>query len=355
MSEIELWVTERDGTRIAPLPEANLSDAAWILNNPGPLSFNIDPLSEGAREIEGIAREIQGWWDGELRWWGVPWGLTGNSRSINVACQSLMSLFNVRFVDRTSMFYTSIDQFSIAWDLLQYAQSEAVEANRDFNIQSSFFSPSGVPRSRDWKRDEHANIHDAVKSFDSRSLLNGFDWEIEFTGDGGRFWTPYYPRKGQLRPELAVEWREDGERNIADFTWTEDFLPLATLAYVTGGSVSTESVTIKMEGKYEDLAASAYWGQIQTIISEGTQLDVNWLEDRAEQEVNDRKDPKVITEITSAIGVEVDALGQVKVGDWVPVFIDCGRIQVDALHRIEQIKWNPNDTLSYSFGEVVAA
>lgn len=355
MSEVEMWVTDRHGDKIAPLPDANLGDMGWILNDSDTMEFTIDPLSEGAVEIEGIAREIQVWLDGSLEWTGTPWGLDGNSQEITVTCEGLESLFTKRFVDRMSMFYTSIDQFSIAWDLLNYAQSEAVEANRDFFIDASNFQPSGVVRSREWKREEHPNILDCLKEFDSRILKNGFDWEIIVTQDGGRFWTPYYPKKGQPRPEQAIEWDSEGERNISDFNWNEDFVGLATLAYVTGGSHTIDGVTVKMEGKHEDVEASEYWGQMQTVMSDGSQMDVAWLDDKAEQEVESRKDPKVVTEITAALGVENLKLGDVKTGDWVPVKIDHGRVQVDAWHRVTEIAWHPNDTLDLIFGEVVAA
>lgn len=357
MTEIELWVTERDGTRIAPLPEANLESITWDLNDVGTAQFSIDPLSEGASEIEGIMREIQIWMDGELQWWGVPWGLTGGPASINVSCEGLLSLFNKRFVDRTSLLYTSLEQFTIAWNLLLYAQSEAVEAHRDFNIDlTSPFVPSGVVRSRNYKREEHKCILDLVKEFDGRTLLNGFDFEIRHTGDGGRFFTPYYPRKGQLVPNASIEWDSEGDRNIADFSWTEDFLPVCTLAYVTGGSVSTGSVSIRKEGKYEDTAWSAYWGQMQSVISEGTQLDEEWLDDRAQQEVDSRKEPAVNFALTSAIAVDGLQLGDVVVGDWLPVNVDHGRIQIpNVLERVHQVKWNANDTLDFTFGEVVAA
>lgn len=352
MSEVDLYVCDRHGEWIAPLPEANLSGFEHELNLPGSASFTIDPLSEGAREIEGVAREIQIWVDGSLEWWGVPWGLNGNSQTITVDCEGLLSLFTKRFVDRTSLLYTSMDQLSIAWDLLNYAQSEAVEPYRDFFIDAAAFSLSGVVRSREYKREEHKMILDLLNEFDSRTLQNGFDWEIVTMPDGGRFWTPYYPRKGGPKPNAAIEWDFDGTRNLQDFTWKEDFLPLATLAYVTGGSVTVGGTSIKKEGKYEDTSASSYWGQMQTVISEGSQLDQNWLNDRAQREVGTRQVPEVTTEITGALGMEL-ALGDVETGDWIPVTIDHGRIQVDAWHRVTKVAWKPNNTIDLTFGEVV--
>lgn len=354
--EIELWLTERDGTFVAPLRDANIAGIDWELNAPGALDFSIDPLAPHATAIEGAGvTEVQVWMDGELAHWQVPWGLQGNSRSITCKCEGLMSYFDHRFVDRMSLLYTSLDQWQIAWDLITYAQSESVEDHRDLNINAAFFTISGVPRSRDYKRDDHALIHDLLKEFDSRTLKNGFDWEVVVDSSGGRFWTPYYPRKGALKANAAVLWTPDGdERNVTDFSWNENFQNLATLAYVTGGSVTTGTSSIKKEGKFEDVAASAYWGQMQKVISEGTELDEDWLEDRAEQEVERNKVPELVTEITSVTGMAIDTLKIVETGDWVPVKIDHGRIQVDALHRIEKIHYNGKDgTVDLKFGEEV--
>lgn len=355
MTEIEMWVTERDGTKIAPLPEANLETITWELNKEGSASLKIDPLSRGARQIEGIRTEIQFWLDGDLEQWTVPWGLNGKSAEITVTTEGLFSLFNKRFVDRMSMLYTSIDQVLIAWDLINYAQSESVEANRDLNIDAvSPLVPSGVPRSRNYKREEHKCILDLILEFDRMKLNGGFDFEIAFTEDGARFYKPYYPMKGEPKPNFAIEWDSEGERNISDFTWGENFLPLITLAYATGGTVTAGGISIKKEGKYEDVDASAYWGQMQGIVSEGSQLDEDWLDDRAQQIVETKSMPEVVTQITSAIDVDRNAVKGLQVGDWIPVRIDHGRIQVQNWQRISKKVYKASsDTVDLSFGEEV--
>lgn len=353
-SEIELYVVNRQGVRLGTLVDANLNFIEWVLNGAGSAEFTIDPMSPGAQKIT-FPNEIQVWFDGELVWWGVPWAISGGPALVTVTCEGLLSLFTIRFIDRTSLLYTSIDQFSIAWDLLTYAQSESVEGWRDFNINSSGFVASGVPRSRNYKRDEHAMILDLLKEFDSRELKNGFDWEIVTTGDGGRFWTPYFPRKGTAKPNHAIQWEfGEGQRNVSDFTWKRDYATLATLAYVTGGSVTIGETTFKKEGKYEDVSASAaIQTQVQTVISEGSELDEDFLEDRAFQEVEKRKTAHPVTEVTAARTVDLDAFGNVVVGDWLPVMIDHGIIQVDHWHRVETLRWNADNTLRFTFGETV--
>lgn len=356
--EVEIWLVERDGSRIAPLTKSmNFDFFEWELNRAGSASISGSPLARNVSRIEGVRNEIQIWIDGTLYWQGPVWGLTGDPSTISVNCQGIYSLFKKRFIDRTSLVYASIDQFQIAANLITYAQDESVELYRDFLIDFASFTPSGVPRSREYKLDDHACILDLLNEFDGRTLKNGFDWDIDISGGGGsRFWTPYYPKKGSTKTNHTVEFdAEGGQRNISSFTWTEDFEGLGTKVIVTGGSVTTDSVTFRKYATHEVESASEYWGQMQIVTSDGDQLDQDWLEDRAEQEAIRHSTPSLITEITSARMLHRDALGEVWVGDYIPVKIDYGRIQVDALHRVERMRLNGDSTISFGFGEVIEA
>jgi hypothetical protein len=94
---------------------------------------------------------------------------------------------------------------------------------------------------------------------------------------------------------------------------------------------------------------------MQKVISDGSELDEDWLDDRAEQEVQKSRLPNTITEITGADIPDHEIYGQVFVGDWLPVKIDYGRIQVDAFHRVEKLRLNVDGTMNITFGEVISA
>lgn len=352
MSEVELRVVSRTNQQIATLPEAEVEYAEWELNADGSMEFSMDPESPGAEHVR-FPNEIQLWLDGVLRFQGVPWDIDGDAHSLDVTCEGIGSLFNLRIVDRMSLFYTSIDQLTIAWNILNYAQSEVVELWRDFNIDSWSFGASGIPRSRDYKRDEHKNIRDILDEFDGRKLKNGFDWEFYVDASGARWWRPYSPQKGTYKPNAAMRYDDSGARNIKDFTYSESYKGMATLAYITGGSVTAGGTTIRKEGKYEDVAASAAMQtQMQFLKSEGSQLDEDWLDDRAFQVVQQRKKPLIAMDMTSAIGVDVNLLEEVTVGDTVDTFVDHGRIQIDGQERIYKIRWKKDDTLDVTFGKM---
>jgi hypothetical protein len=321
--------------------------------------------------LNNIEHELQVWIDDELVWQGVMWDFTGDSTTVTLDCEGLLSLFKGRFIDTSSVIYGTLgdpgnpnadppipptasvgmEQFFIAWDLLRYAQDESNEPYRDLNIDASNFGSSGVQRFRQYLRDDHKNILDALMEFDSRTLDRGFDWEIVTDGSGGRFWTPYYPRKGAAKADLAFEYDSQGSRNIAGFTWSRIGRNMATKVYATGGTVSVEGADpFKVEGNYENEAASAQYGQHTAIISEGSQLDHDWLTDRATREVNARDHPQVITQIKSVRSKDIDLFGKLVTGDWVPVYIDYGLVQSNAWYRVEQVKLNADDSLEFSFG-----
>lgn len=350
--DITLIVTDRYGDRLSFLPKATLLPTTWELLEPGSFSVSIDPLAEGADEILLVEREIQVWLDNDIIHWGVPWTMGGDSRKITFQCDGVLSLFRKRFIDDASMDYDSIDQFSIAWDLLSYAQSEATQANRDLNISSSGFVASGVPRSPRYDRDEHANILDLIREFPE--MNDGFEYSIVLDPTGTqRFWTPHYPRKGSLKAEYHMRWdKEKARRTISSFTVAEDGDKILTHGYVTGGS----SGDVKFEQNYENVAASAKFGVMQGVISDGNQKDVGWLYDRAVKEVNSRDHILIQTQISSVTSEDLE-LGDVVEGDWLPVTIDYGRIQADAFYRVKTVTFDPlTEKITFGFdGEVVAA
>lgn len=313
--------------------------------------LSIDPLAEGATDIHLVKREIQIWRDDRLIHWGVPWNADGSPASLEFQCEGILSLLRKRHVDRMSLDYDSLDQLAIAWDLVRYAQDESVQANRNLNISASNFSASGVPRSPRYDRAEHAKILDLLSDFPDMS--NGFEYDITFDAAGrNRYWTPYFPRKGSFKPEFHMRYDIDKSRNIADFTYSEDGAILLTHAYVAGGSAGE----VKFEQNYENLAASAEYGVMQEVISEGSQMDLDWLHDRAVREVEARKVPAIQTEITSITTEDLE-LGDVVTGDWLPVRINYGRIQASAYYRVKTITWDPDaDRITYGFdGEAIAA
>lgn len=345
MGQIEVYVTNYLGKRLYPLPEASVTQITETLNDVETCTFSIPQDAPNATQIDGYSREIQVWEvleDGytELVFCGTPVSESGDANKATFECEGVLGHLATRIVDRMSLLYTSIEQRTIGWNLVAYAQDESVQANRDLNIDSATFTGTTKIRSRNYDREQHATILDLLKEFSS--LKDGFDFSIEVQGDGSRLWTPYFPSKGSLLSDLRVELTEAESRGMLGFTYQRAYKPITTHAYVTGGQDLSSQ---RSEQNFEDVAASASRGVRQAVFTEGNETDPPWLLDRAKRITDARKNPVLLPTIT--VGrYPLDMRRLVKVGDQLPILIKRGRAQVETARRVIQKKWNlENDTV----------
>lgn len=335
MSDTEVLAVASDGTVRSELPQATVLDITWDLNGAGKATLSFPTVSDTAMAINMLVDEIQIWIDGSLQFWGMMGPLGGNSKSLELGLDGLLNYFNYRFITNTSLTYTAIDQLSIAASIVSNMQTGT---DKSFNISTASFSPSGVPRNRDYKRTEHKSAFDILQEFPT--LVNGFDFEIAVTGDGHRFWTPYFPRKGSQKNNLTFEWG----KNISDFKYTNDPTKIANLVYATGATDGG----VKFEQFYRDNASATLYKEFQAIISAGNEKDTDWLLAKAQQETQKRRAP-VITPVITAVQTPDKLLGQLVVGDTVPVYINHGGVQIPGdLYRITSVNWKNTEIMEYT-------
>ena len=349
---LDVYVTNYSGAWLAALPEASIENITQTLNEPDSMDFSLPQGSPGAEMIGGWETEIQvrevveAEGINEIVFQGPMVSESGNQHTASFKCEGVLSHFGTRIVDRTSLLYTSIEQRTIALELINYAQSETVQANRNFNVVGAPFSGITQVRSRNYPREEHAFILDLLQEFPT--LNNGFDFDIVIQPDGARWWTPYHPKKGSVLTDLKVEMDETDSSGVVDFSYRRDYKRLATHIYATGGS----SGDVKFEENFEDIAASATYKVRQDVVSEGGQLDVAWLLARATREVGQRKRPILVPVITMS-RYPIDYKRKVHTGDYLPLRIQRGRISITEPRRVLQKKWNiAPDTVSLSVAEV---
>lgn len=336
---LSVRVVNRQGGRITDLLNARVENMSWKLNDYGEARIIMPTSDESLKKVELVRTEIQIWHEDDLAWWGVPWRIRGNAESTEIGCDGLLSYFERRYISYTSLNYEDIDQFDIAWNVLNHAQTG------DYNqlhISAGAFGKSGVLRYRLYKREEHENIFDALKEWPD--LDNGFDFDLRVFGSGRREVMLYHPRKGVVRPNMVLEWG----RNIANFTHSEDALELANHVYATGGQANN----VKFEENYLDVASAGVYGRMHAVVSEGSRLDPNWLRARAVKAVARRKQPSIVPNITVK-NDPVQIFKVLEVGDTVPVRIDHGRVQVDGNYRVVSITWTPDETLRLGLEEAV--
>jgi hypothetical protein len=325
MADVKVFWMSLDGTVRRELTGVSVSEPSWKLNDIGTATLNVHPLRPAATWLYNYLNkcEVQVWIGNQLRWWGVPRSCSIGKKQLSFQCEDLLSHFVYRNV-RATLTYTSIDQFNIGWNLMSYAQTGT---NRDRRVVAGAYSPSGRVRSREYLRDEHPNILQALQEFPG--LEGGFDFEIKIFGDGRREWWPYFPIKGNVYDELRLEWG----RNIVDIGGRKDGSEQGTEVWALGGT----NGDIRFEAIYEDTGLSADYGVLEKIVSEGTQNDVDWLLDRATDEVAAYGEPVEIPELTVIDLENVPLDGVLEPGDIVPVVIDYGALQFNSNYRIIQI------------------
>ena len=313
------------GARTGELRAATLDEVYWELNKPGGATISMSPLARTAPLIELNKTEIQIWIDDVYRHCVIPRDVSGDLKRITFQCEGLLSYFGPgqRHL-HTTLIYTSIDQFNIGWNLVNYAQTGT---NKSRRITSAPFTPSGRIRSAEFKRDGREAILELLEKF--AVIDEGFDFEIKLYGDGRREFTPYYPAKGVVRANMPLEMK----RNIVGLSFQKVGRNQATHVWATGGS----NGDVQFEEEYEDVALSAEYGVIEKIVSEGSQQDVNWLEDRAMDEVAAEGVPIPVPElIVNDSPVKLD--GVLDVGDIVPVRVKHGYIDINGNYRVVKIR-----------------
>lgn len=331
---VEVFVVDQFGDPQGEVVDAQVTDPTWDLNGPGTMTLGVPTDSRAARQIIVNRYEVQVHIDGEI-WWGIPRRKRGDGKMLSFECEGLLSHFAHRYVLTSSLDYTSIDQLQIGWNLVSVAQTGT---NRNRNITSAAFDPSGHNRSRRYSREEHPNILDLLMEFPT--LDDGFDMDIVVFGDGRREWTPYYPKKGEARPKLALEWG----RNVVGLQFNEDGVGQATLVYAVGGSAND----VRFEARYEDVDTAAVYGSMESIVSAGDVRDVAWLADRARQDVLDHRMPLVLPELICS-NHPVQLFGVVKTGDTLPVRVDYGGIYMVDTFRVTRVRWISSTQVGLSF------
>lgn len=335
----QIFLQTIDGANVEELVNADLQEVTWQLNGAGQAKFVMlgdDPQITvpelGVHEAKIVIS------DGTTTRWfvGPIQTVATNPKASVFQVESLEAYFRYRIVDDATLEYTSVDQNTIAINLINFAQSESTQANRDLNIDIGTFTLSGKVRSRRYERNDHQEIFDILNEFPE--LDDGFDWAVEALPNGLRQFMCYNPQRGGFLPDIAFEWDAHGTRNLKDYKVDESVMNLTTHAYVTGGT----NGSIKFEENYEDTTKSALYGVRQKVISEGSQKDVDWLEDKAIKEVALRGQPEVVPQLT-AIEAPTDVLLSIEPGDSAKVRIQAGRININATYRFVSMTWKPKE------------
>lgn len=347
MPSYELELRTRTGAAVASLPDAKLESVSWELNGLGQLDFAMsqdDPKISTPllveHEVRCIIEGVNNPWQGPI------WQDDEDPKKVKFQANGVESYLTRRHIDFSSLVFDDVadgyEQLQIGWALMAYAQGQSVAQagnrtfpSKSFDVTAANYAASGRKRLRKYLRNEHAEILGLLQEFNSlrdftTGEIDGFDWEIICYLDGRREWTPYYPMKGSLKAQYALEYG----RNVTDFSVSADGKGLTTKTYCTGAS----NGDIKIEANYEDVVASDRYSQMVSIIDSSDQADPATLESKARTYTEEYKRPLVVPEL-KAVQVPVDLLGKISTGDRLPVRIERGRTQIDDIYRVGKIEW----------------
>jgi|SRR6478736_193390 len=333
--EYRLEVVSRTGVSQADtLKNAVLKKARWELNNPGSISYTMNQNDPQVVAPLMHKNEVQLWVNNSLMHWAFHRSTKNNPRTVDFECPGLLEYFNARFILNATQTYTSIEQMQIAGAVVQAAQTPVA---RDWGIVLGSYTPSGVIRSREYKRDEHKNVLEILQEFqtvaDAAGNPTGFDIDVIFDGTGLRQFKMYYPRRGTTRSNLLMEYGV----NVTDYGTTEDAGDMANRVYATGGA----NGDIKFENNATNSASVAEFGQWEDIVSISGENDVNMLLQRAQKETSERGTVKKDVTLTAIEVPDRLLLGVVQPGDTLPVSIHNGRDQFEGNYRIKAVEWLP--------------
>lgn len=216
------------------------------------------------------------------------------------------------------------DVAEIVAAIVDYAQDNLAgftHGKSDLNIGTAG-SATGILRQIAYQFAEHRNILDAILEFVRQGIID-IDMVITATT---RTFTTYAPQKGSLHGttlELDV--------NVADFTHSSDLEQAASSVILLGPGDGPD----RPEGGAVDTSfvGGAFTSEIVEQAPDNT--TVGQLDQRAAERLKVVARPEIL-EVTTLPGAGV--IGDLTVGDTVPVEIATGWVDIDAIYRVVRIE-----------------
>jgi ReqiPepy6 Gp37-like protein len=264
--------------------------------------------------------------DGVLLWGGILWAASGNADDgkITVRGEGFWSYFRRRVL-RATKTYTATDQFAIAQDLINWAQSEP---GGSINVAVGT-ETSGVARDRTYNNWERKNIGEAVEQL--AAVEGGFDFAIDVDYDSGgsiiRTFRPEYPRRGRdtsIVFELGT--------NVGGFSQLVDATVQANNIDVIGAGDGSSMLIATVT----DLTAVPPYPLLDDVLSYKDVTLVDTLEGHGNAALAARATPLETIPTIAQFGPDT-GLGSYIAGDEVTVRGDAGFIDVDQRARIIEI------------------
>lgn len=307
-----MWVASRDATEVLPGTSAKRVNQHYMTRIDG-----TEPLRNRWVPFQVELFNVMPGDEIEVRLY-PPKGIAYYDLVVAAAMESLA------FDDDPLIPSGGIDQAKIIEGLVLYAQDLFPgfrHGKSDLNISTNC-QLTGFRYERAFQFADHLNIKEAWAEFTQGD--NSVDVSVEITPTT-RIFTTHFPFKGQYRPELALEYG----RNIADFSFGTDLEQAASDVVILGpgdGPTRPEGGARNPDG-FDGLTLE----KVQSIdVSAGLSEDyarVNIVDDVARETLRVSSSPAFLEVSTYEQGGQT-LLGRLNTGDYLPVRILCGSIDV---------------------------
>jgi hypothetical protein len=151
MRKVDLQCVQRDGTLIAPLPDAVLDHVTWELNGPGEIVYSLPQTSPRITVPKENLNEIQVFADRKLLHWGLHYNTQEQPHQATFTCPGLLQYYVHRFVTNTSLeFANKVNPVDTAtWlpiEQLDIGAGIIAAKSAGLNIGVADYEPSGINR-----------------------------------------------------------------------------------------------------------------------------------------------------------------------------------------------------------------
>lgn len=324
MAEYSVQIATLGGSAIDEVPARGLSYGD-ILNAPGGCEFHLplrDPkctktlLAPGQREIWVLR-------DKTRVWGGYLWSARPEGDKVAFAGQGFFSRLRRQLIDATRV-YTATDQLDIAWDLVEFIQSQP---GGDFGITRGSTTLSGITRDRTYFDYELKNLGDAITEL--AGVERGFDFAIS----PERVWTTYYPQRGTVASNVVFELG----KNIQTWSAPEDAFDVCSRIVAAGAGDGAAM----LRSSQTDATALGEYGLLADTRSFRDVSVPATLDEHAREELRLAKVARFAPELT--VTVADPPYGAFGVGDSVHVRLDAGYVDVDRMMRIGSLTVRRSD------------
>lgn len=213
--------------------------------------------------------------------------------------------------------FTLREQVDIASELVTAATTPLL-GKSSVNLTAAT-SPTGITRNRSYRFSEHINAASAIGDF--TALSDGFDISMEYT-PRTRTLRTHYPRRGSYKARAGLVLG----KNVSAFQHTWDGEQASTAVVVLGEGDGSD----RESGIAIDTSTFSRGVIVEDVSSAPPETPIDSLDKLAAERLAVGREPEVV-EVTLT---DASLLDVIEVGDFVPLQIIRGALEIDATYRI---------------------